>query len=335
VTVELYDAAGTTLLATATTDADGNYIFSNDPAGTTTGSHKYNILDLNPDTNYVVRIPNVSGGNKQGVLGSNVLTIPNTGSGADTSINDSDGRANGISADAAVDATDIPLSGANNHSFDFGFCPPVSLGSVIWLDSNDDGKQDANETGIDGLIVELLDGSGTPVVDKSGNPVTTTASNGGQYYFGDLMPGTYKIRVKSGTTSLSHYVMNSAVQNKSSNADDNVANDSNIASGDATNGYLSAPITLSIGAEPTRDTEVSGLPNNGDGQDNGDDANGNMTLDMGFALPKASIGDTVWYDDNKDGIQDTNEGGVENVKVTLKDANGNVVATTQTNANGH
>ena len=64
--VELYDATGVTLLATATTDANGNYIFSSDAAGTTTASHKYGIAGLNPNTEYIVRIPNVSGGSKQG-----------------------------------------------------------------------------------------------------------------------------------------------------------------------------------------------------------------------------------------------------------------------------
>jgi len=41
------------------------------------------------------------------------------------------------------------------------------------------------------------------------------------------------------------------------------------------------------------------------------------------------LGDTVWYDDDKDGIQDAGEKGVANVKVTL-----NTGATTTTDANG-
>lgn len=40
-----------------------------------------------------------------------------------------------------------------------------------------------------------------------------------------------------------------------------------------------------------------------------------------------NIGDKVWEDLNKDGIQDDNEPGISNVKVTLTDSDGNVVDT--------
>ncbi|MBD3825212.1 MAG: hypothetical protein IE916_12020, partial [Epsilonproteobacteria bacterium] len=46
-----------------------------------------------------------------------------------------------------------------------------------------------------------------------------------------------------------------------------------------------------------------------------------LTIDMGIYNDKVGIiGDTVWYDDNRDGIQDSNEEGVYGVKVTLLDA---------------
>ncbi|EPQ9588969.1 SdrD B-like domain-containing protein [Staphylococcus pseudintermedius] len=47
------------------------------------------------------------------------------------------------------------------------------------------------------------------------------------------------------------------------------------------------------------------------------------------------LGDKVWDDLNKDGIQDDNEPGISDVKVTLKDADGNVVDTRTTDANGN
>ncbi|MEO6867505.1 MAG: SdrD B-like domain-containing protein, partial [Gaiellales bacterium] len=46
------------------------------------------------------------------------------------------------------------------------------------------------------------------------------------------------------------------------------------------------------------------------------------------------IGDYVWYDDNKDGIQDPNETGVAERSVTVVDANGTPMGTTRTDANG-
>ena len=40
-----------------------------------------------------------------------------------------------------------------------------------------------------------------------------------------------------------------------------------------------------------------------------------------------SVGDFVWEDADKDGVQDAGEVGIPNVRVELKDAAGNVVAT--------
>ncbi|MGV6808625.1 MAG: SdrD B-like domain-containing protein [bacterium] len=121
VTVELRDSTGTTLLASATTDANGRYVFSNDPNGTSTASHRYNIAGLTANTAYTVRVPNSDGASKQAALGTNNLTTANSGEGTQTDSNDSDGTATGDHADATVLATDIPYAGANNHSFDFGF----------------------------------------------------------------------------------------------------------------------------------------------------------------------------------------------------------------------
>ncbi len=64
----------------------------------------------------------------------------------------------------------------------------------------------------------------------------------------------------------------------------------------------------------------------------------NLTIDQGFyqtETPTHNVGDKVWEDLNKDGIQDQNEPGIANVKVTLKDADGNVVDTRTTDANGN
>lgn len=49
----------------------------------------------------------------------------------------------------------------------------------------------------------------------------------------------------------------------------------------------------------------------------------------------AALGDQVWFDENRDGIQDSTETGVEGVTVELKDASGNVIATAVTDANGN
>ncbi len=47
-----------------------------------------------------------------------------------------------------------------------------------------------------------------------------------------------------------------------------------------------------------------------------------------------TIGDRVWYDNNRNGIQDESEEGVEGVRVVLYSSGGEVVETTKTNASG-
>ncbi len=49
---------------------------------------------------------------------------------------------------------------------------------------------------------------------------------------------------------------------------------------------------------------------------------------------KNTIGDRVWYDNNKNGIQDENEDGVEGVTVVLYNSSGEVINRTKTNASG-
>ncbi len=51
-------------------------------------------------------------------------------------------------------------------------------------------------------------------------------------------------------------------------------------------------------------------------------------------LKRYSLGDYVWEDTNKDGIQDSSEKGIQGVYVTLKDSNGNELDRTTTDANG-
>ena len=57
------------------------------------------------------------------------------------------------------------------------------------------------------------------------------------------------------------------------------------------------------------------------------------TLDAGF-YNLASLGDFVWHDLDADGIQDANEPGIPGATVNLKDADGNVIGTTTTAADG-
>jgi uncharacterized repeat protein (TIGR01451 family) len=57
----------------------------------------------------------------------------------------------------------------------------------------------------------------------------------------------------------------------------------------------------------------------------------NPTLDAGLIVPLARLGDRVWNDLNRNGLQDNGEPNVPGVTVTLRDGANNVLSTTVTN----
>ena len=74
--------------------------------------------------------------------------------------------------------------------------PPAALGDFVWLDLNGNGQQDANEPGVDNVIVQLLDASGTTVVRTAttGDNPNQAGTQHGYYQFTGLAPGTYVVR---------------------------------------------------------------------------------------------------------------------------------------------
>lgn len=82
------------------------------------------------------------------------------------------------------------------------------------------------------------------------------------------------------------------------------------------------PETIPLGTPPAPGTDTSTTPTN-------NDADAPLTV-----APLVSIGDYVWADTNRNGIQDAGEKGIPNVTVNLRNAAGTQVATTTTDANG-
>ena len=180
VTVQLLQ--NTTVIATATTDNNGNYYFSN-AAGSNTASAIYGITALQPNTAYTVRIPNVQGGSKQAVLGINILTLANIGGPGQPNVRDSDGLLVGDNADAAVLTSDLPAEGANNHTFDFGFWPkPCNLVASA------DGTPVSCHGGNNGTATATPTGNSDPVSYLWSNGATTQTISG-------LSAGTYTVTI--------------------------------------------------------------------------------------------------------------------------------------------
>ncbi|TXH83196.1 SdrD B-like domain-containing protein, partial [Thauera aminoaromatica] len=358
-TVRLYtcvDGAPGTLVATATTDASGNYAFS----GLVPGQ-------------YVVAFETPAG-----------YQLSSADVGADDGL-DSDAGLGGLTGCYTL------ASGETNDTVDAGFWRPAAIGDRVWLDANANGQQDAGEAGVAGVTVELyacVDGQ-----PSGGALAATTTDADGHYAFTGLVPGHYVVKFVTPTGySLSPvdvgadgsdsdaalsgftgcYTLASGETNNTVDAGlyqgaaigDRVWEDSNANgqqdAGEA--GIAGATVRLYTCVDGVPDTLVatattdasgnyafSGLvpghyvvafetPNGYTvstadvGADDGLDSDAglggltgcytlasgetNNTVDAGFWRP-AAIGDRVWLDANANGQQDAGEAGVAGVEVEL------------------
>ena len=177
-----------------------------------------------------------------------------------------------------------------------------------WFFSEGTGKP------FEGVTVRLLDADGNPVKDSSGADITTKTDADGKYTFTRLPLGSYKVEVVPGEAKVD-------------------GTDVNLADYKQTFAYGSSMTSSQIGkgklVTPDPITLTSAAPNV-------------TKIDFGFVKP-VSVGNFVWFDANKDGIQDADEVGVAGVTVTLDqplgmdpllDADGNVVKPVITDANG-
>ncbi|WP_164689784.1 SdrD B-like domain-containing protein [Herpetosiphon llansteffanensis] len=321
VAVRLFDTNGTTVLATATTDANGNYRFSS-LAGTNTGSTIFNITGLQPNrTGYSIRVASA-----QAALANKNLTITDFNSGANSDLRDSDATISG--ADAVI-TFNTGVAGDNNHSYDIGFYG-YSVGNRVWFDTNNNGTLDASEQGISGVSVSLFADADANGVPDSGTALATqnTTANG-CYRFDGLAANSYVVRINptnfNAGNALAGYrssTITAASANNNLENDDNGVEGANL----ATDGVLSQVITLG-GSEPTTETNLC----TGDPAE--PDATTNLTVDFGFF--KLSLGNRVWNDVNNNGLLDVGEAGIDNVNVAIYNASNVLIASTTTSGGGN
>ncbi len=174
-------------LATATTDANGEYYFSSNP-GTSTANKRFG-LNLEQIGTYIIAIPVVQGP----LAGLSITTNDITGNTEDTRDSDFVLNANTNRAEFTVPAL---AAGQSDHTFDAGFRPgeqllPGSLSGFVYRDTNNDGIRQLGqgETGIMPTTVVL---TGT-VNGNAITPQTLTTDANGFYQFTALLPGTYTV----------------------------------------------------------------------------------------------------------------------------------------------
>jgi LPXTG-motif cell wall-anchored protein len=182
--------------------------------------------------------------------------------------------------------TDEIVIGASNwvdHSIDLGLQGKGKIGDYVWFDTNDNGIQDAEEKGIGQIEVKLYKENGSGGRDL----VEEQKTNGeGLYLFEHLVEGDYYVWFQ--TPSIYKLA-------KSEAAGSTTGDDSNkIHETGDDQGFTVNKITIG-GSQPWED----------------------LTIDLGFT-GKGAIGNYVWHDRNRNGIQDEgSEHGINGVTVSL------------------
>ena len=180
--------------------------------------------------------------------------------------------------------------------------PPGTAGSIgdrVWIDSDGDGVQDSDESGINSVTINLFTDPDSDGIFDNLIATTTTNANG-NYVFDGLVAGAYVVETNPLTLPV-------GVTWTQTGDPDDFAQTASAADHRTTNPVILAPGDVFI---------------NADFGYQGDAANTHV------------IGDTVYLDANADGNEDSGEPGIANVSVTLLDISANPLAEDITDSNG-
>jgi uncharacterized repeat protein (TIGR01451 family) len=119
------------------------------------------------------------------------IAVGSIGSGYISSydgIADATGIGNGTDDNSDNDFGEVayPIQGGQDFTNDFGFAPAAVIGDRVWLDSDNDGIQDANEDGISNITISLLPPPGINLGNGSGVAITTITDSEGNYLFPNI-----------------------------------------------------------------------------------------------------------------------------------------------------
>jgi protocatechuate 3,4-dioxygenase beta subunit len=292
-----------------------------------------------------------------------------------------------------------------------GYFFPGSIGDYVWNDLDQDGIQDADESGANQFFIRLFNTQGDQIA-------FTFSDSDGAYSFDNLFPGEYyvevdfqigfsfspanegtdesdtnitnengigttsNITIESGTVdnsidigliispaSVGDFVFVDDNANGVQDDNENGLNDINVFLFDTNDNIVDQTVTATVDGQDGKylfeDVNVGDyyivfdIPENmeitikdqgGDDSKDSDVDNsqrrgstsifdlsaGELDLDIDAGvIIDLSIGNTVWQDDNNDGLLGISEPGVADVIVTLYDADGNYITETQTDDNGN
>jgi hypothetical protein len=271
------------------------------------GRYSITSFDTNlvPGTTYVIAVPTTDA-----AVTSRMLTTVAPLQGGNTAL-DSNGVFDATRGESRATIT-APAFGTTDTTIDFGFVEPpprgVTLGNFVWLDTDNDGRQDVGEPGVP-LVTVLLCTPNTACTSGNGLVMQTSTDNTGLYRFNNQDPmidafpinTDFVIRVAANAGPLQG--SRTALANNLPGDDENDSD-----------GVLDAP-------------NVNAAVNSG--------ADGTVNLRNDFGFIRLEVGNFVWEDANGNGVQDAGEPPIPNVVVQLRDMTMNtVVHTTNTDASG-
>ena len=94
--------------------------------------------------------------------------------------------------------TTFLTSASSDSTLDLGLTQTVRIGNMVWEDTDGDGYQDEDESGLGGISIQLRDSDDEVIAE-------TKSGRDGGYLFYDVLPGSYYITVTSENRQLSPF----------------------------------------------------------------------------------------------------------------------------------